>query len=421
MLGQVTLSNDTALDAAPLQSDAGRAGRLALIAALYSAQNLSLGFFTYAFLTIAQARGVPLTLIGASAGIALILTLKFLWAPLVDRFGVERLGHYRGWLLITQTVLSIGIAALAFFDPAQDFTTILVLFAVLFVFAGTQDIAADAAATRLLKSSERGIGNGFQSAGSSVSQVIGGGVVLIIYQFAGWQIAALSLAVFSLIPLPFVLGWRESETTADQPAPRATLRSALGFFSQPGIRWWCFALLPAYTFGFTVAYNLVRPILVADGWDEGRIGLVVVLGGSVVGILAGISAGWLVSKIGRQRAILWLGALQVIATIGVLPIALGSTPTGLVLAVVALSNAAFSAAFAVVYTICMDLTRHESAGTDFTYLTTVTTIMMVIAGGLGVALAGIIGFVPVITIATGIGILGLWLTVRNINRVLPTP
>src|SRR5699024_3532667 len=79
----------------------GRGRRFALIGALYSTQNLSLGFFSYAFLTIAQARGVPLAALGTASGIALLLTLKFLWAPLVDRFGSQRLGHYRSWLLAT--------------------------------------------------------------------------------------------------------------------------------------------------------------------------------------------------------------------------------------------------------------------------------------------------------------------------------
>lgn len=400
---------------------AGRRKRLTLIAALYSTQNLSLGFFTYAFLTIAQARGVPLAAIGASAGVALILTLKFLWAPLVDRFGSTHRGHYRSWLIVTQTVLGIGLAALALFDPAQDFELLLGVFALLFVAAATQDIAADAAATRLLRPEERGIGNGFQSAGSAVAQVVGGGLVLVVYHFAGWQAASLMLAVCSLLPLPFILGWREEQSSAGLPEPKVTLRSALAFFSRSEVRWWCFALLPAYTIGFTVAYNLVRPILVDAGWDEGRIGLIVVIGGSGVGIASGIAAGYLVSKLGRRRTLIWLGALQVLATFGVLPIALGATSQWLVLGVVALANAAFCAAFAIVYTISMDLTRPESAGTDFTYFTTVASLLMVLAGGLGMVAAGVFGFVPVVVVAGVLSLLGLVFTVWRIGSVISGP
>lgn len=400
------------------RSGVRRRRRLAFIAALYSTQNLSLGFFSYAFLTIAQARGVPLAAIGTSVGIALILTLKFLWAPFVDCFGSRRLGHYRGWLLVTQTVLGLGIASLALFDPARDFQLLLGVFALVFLAAATQDIAADAAATRLLRPEERGIGNGFQSAGSAVAQVIGGGLVLVVYDFFGWQVAALMLAVFSLLPMPFILGWREEQTTAKFPEPEVSIKSVLAFFSRSEVRWWCFALIPAYTVGFTVAYNLVRPILVAAGWDEGRIGLVVVIGGSGVGIISGIGAGYLVSKLGRKRTLVWLGVLQVIATFGVLPIAFGATSLWLVLTVVALANAAFCAAIAIIYTISMDLTRPESAGTDFTFFVTATSILMVAAGCLGMVAAGTFGFATVVLVSGGLSLLGLVFTVWRIDRVL---
>ncbi|MGF7022886.1 MULTISPECIES: MFS transporter [Micrococcales] len=402
----------------PIPGGQSRRGRLALVAALYCTQNLSLGFFTYAFLTIAQARGVPLALIGAAAGIATLLTLKFLWAPVVDRFGSRRLGHYRGWLLLTQSLLAIGCASLALFDPATQFTTLLALFAVIFVVAATQDVAADAAATRLLRPDERGLGNGFQSAGSSVAQVVGGGVVLVVYQAAGWQIAALCLAACTLVALPFVLRWREEADERDVPAPRVTLRTIGQFFGDRRVRWWSLALIPAYSAGFTIAYNLVRPMLVTDGWDEATIGLYVVIGGSLTGVAAGILAGVYIARIGRRPALLWLGGLQVLATFGTLPIALGATWPWLVLLVVALSNAAFAAAFAIIYTISMDLTRPESAGTDFTLFTTITSLLMVISGGSGLALAGTFGFVPVILGAGVLSALGLTVVVWNIGRVL---
>ena len=404
----------TALSTAALT---GRRQRLALVAALYSTQNLSLGFFTYAFLTIAQARGVPLALLGAAAGVTTILTLKFLWAPVVDRFGSARLGHYRGWLLVTQSGLGLGAASLSLLDPAEDFTTLLMVFAMLFLMAGIQDVAADAAATRLLPPEERGLGNGFQSAGASMAQVVGGGVVLIVYQYAGWHAAALALAGFSLVALPFVVAWREETSTADHPAPRVTLRSIGAFFRIRRNQLWCFLLIPAYSLGFTVAYNLVRPILVDAQWSEARIGLYVVIGGSVVGVLGGVLGGALISRVGRRPGLIWLGVLQVAATAGTLPLALGMIEEWAVLVVVALSNGAFAAAFAVIYTISMDLARPESAGTDFTLFTTAGSVMMVVAAGVGMAAAGTFGFAPVVVIAVLLSAFGLLVVVRTMQRI----
>lgn len=361
-----------------------RRQRLALVAALYSTQNLSLGFFSYGFLTIAQARGVSLAAIGAAAGVATLLVLKFLWAPLVDRHGSRRWGHYRGWLILTQSTLGLGAAALALFDPAED----------------------------------RGLGNGFQSAGSSLAQVVGGGVILLVYHAAGWQVAALTLAAFSLVALPFVLAWREEDDSRGLPVPRVTLRSALGFFADARVRLWALVLMPAYTAGATVAYNLVRPMLVDAGKSEGWIGLYVVIGGSIVGVLAGVTAGAFISSVGNRRALVRLGVLQVAATLGTLPIALGAVQPWLVLGVVALSNGAFAAAFAVIFTISMGLTRPESAGTDFTFFTTISSLLMVICGGGGIALAGALGFPAVVAGAAVLAVLGLLVVVRLSGVVL---
>lgn len=282
-----------------------RRQRFALIAALYCTQNLSLGFYTYAFLTIAQARGVPLAAIGAAAGVAMVLTAKFLWAPVVDRFGSRRLGHYRGWLILTQSGIGLGAASLALFDPAADF-----------------------------------------------------GVMLA----AGWQVAALSLSGFSLVALPFILAWRETADDSRTVRAHVTLRSAVAVFARAEVRWWCLLLIPLYTAGGTVAYNLVRPILVDDGWTEGRIGLYVVIAGSGVGIVAGLLAGALISTVGRHRSLAVLGALQVLAALATIAIAQGWTAPGVVLAVVGTSTAAFTAATAIAYTIVMGLARPESAG-----------------------------------------------------------
>ena len=249
--------------------------------------------------------------------------------------------------------------------------------------------------------------------------LVGGGLSLIVYDAVGWQVAVLLLAAFSLLPLPLILGWQEGASTSGLPEPRATLRSALAFFSRSAVRWWCLALIPAYTLGFTMAYSLVRPILVDAGWDEGRIGLVVVIGGSGVGIASGLGAGFVIARVGRRRALIRLGMVQVAAAFGVLPAALGVTPQWLVLAVVALANAAFCAAATIVYTISMDLTRPESAGTDFTLFTTIGTVLMVVAGGLGVAVAGLVGFAPVALVAGALSVLGLLFTAWRIDRALP--
>ncbi|MDA0221277.1 MAG: MFS transporter, partial [Proteobacteria bacterium] len=57
--------------------------------------------------------GVDLTLIGIFALVGLPYSIKFVWAPLVDRVRLpvlaRRLGHRRAWLLATQGLLALAV------------------------------------------------------------------------------------------------------------------------------------------------------------------------------------------------------------------------------------------------------------------------------------------------------------------------
>jgi len=60
-------------------------------------------------ITVLQAwmkeEGVDLTVIGLMALVGLPYTLKFLWAPFLDRYTLPFLGRRRGWLLTAQLFL----------------------------------------------------------------------------------------------------------------------------------------------------------------------------------------------------------------------------------------------------------------------------------------------------------------------------
>src|ERR671915_1293070 len=60
--------------------------------------------------------GVDLTTIGMFSLVSLPYSLKFLWAPVMDRYVPPFLGRRRGWLLITQVAVMIAIGAMAFQD-----------------------------------------------------------------------------------------------------------------------------------------------------------------------------------------------------------------------------------------------------------------------------------------------------------------
>ena len=67
--------------------------KLGLLASLYLCQGLPFGFFTQALPVFLREEGMALSSIGLTAMLAAPWALKFLWAPLVDRYYLPRLGR----------------------------------------------------------------------------------------------------------------------------------------------------------------------------------------------------------------------------------------------------------------------------------------------------------------------------------------
>jgi MFS transporter, PAT family, beta-lactamase induction signal transducer AmpG len=97
------------------------------------------------------------TTIGLMSYVSLPYLLKFLWAPLLDRYPIPLLGRRRGWILVTQLALAAGIALLAVQDPTVALTPIAVCAAVIVFLSATQDIGIDAYRTDVSLPAERGL------------------------------------------------------------------------------------------------------------------------------------------------------------------------------------------------------------------------------------------------------------------------
>src|SRR5262249_3020864 len=66
--------------------------------------------------------GLSRTGIGLLSYVALAYSLKFLWAPIIDKTdvpGLRFLGRRRAWMLLAQAGVTLGLVALAFGDPSN--------------------------------------------------------------------------------------------------------------------------------------------------------------------------------------------------------------------------------------------------------------------------------------------------------------
>jgi predicted MFS family arabinose efflux permease len=402
-----------------VEVEMARGARYRLLAVLYGSQFVPLAFCLFALTAILRERGGALEQIAVLQLAALAWVVKFAWAPLVDRHGWQRYGHYRSWLIATQVAMVLGVLALTPLDVVDDLPLVLAVVGVIAVVSATHDIAADATAVQLLEPSERGVGNGIQKAGGYLGLMVGGGAGLVIYDWWGWLPALGALAALTSLPLPFLLRYHEVPTPAPGERPAVSFRTMAAFFRQPGAARWALVVLPAYLAGIAIAYPLATPLLVDSGWPLAEVGAVSVIGGGSVAIVAALVAGALLSATGRRRALVGLAAAQA-AAIGTLLIIGGSYGALLGLAAVGLLNAGAAAAGTAAYTINMDWTRASSAGTDYTLQDSLAHLYQHVAGPVALVLAGAFGYTAMLAGAVVVGLADVAVVAR-VYREQPVP
>ncbi|MEV0003705.1 MFS transporter [Micromonospora sp. NPDC050980] len=375
-------------------------GRLGTLTALYVTQYLGIGFITVGLTAILRDGGTSLDTLALLQVVGLIWPIKFLWAPILDRYGSRHRGHYRSWLLVLQTALVLTLLALLpFTRPAESLGPVIALCAAFVFFSATQDIAADAVAVRLLAAADRGTGNGIQVAASYLGNLLGGGACVLVYDRFGWAPAVGLLAALTAVGLLVVWQFREPERTDRVVRVGAAYRALLSVFGQPGCRWWTFGVVPLVYVGAGMAYALVTPALVDAGWSLGRIGVVTGVVTSVPAIAAGLVAGLGIGRFGRAGVLVAGGVTLALSTVALLPLMRGHAPLGGTVAALGFFLAAYTIANVVLYTVNMDYSRPGSGGTDFTVLSSFGLVCSFVAASLGLAAAERFGY-PAVALAS---------------------
>ncbi|MDC7683005.1 permease [Asticcacaulis sp. BYS171W] len=130
-------------------------------------------------------------------------SLKFVWAPLVDRVPLPiltpLLGHRRGWMLLTQSLVMLGLWLISGLNP-QENLALMAAIAVMLGFVGaTQDIVVDAWRIESADEDGQGVMATAYAWGARVAPFIAGIVPLILAETLGWGFAyALMAALMGL-------------------------------------------------------------------------------------------------------------------------------------------------------------------------------------------------------------------------------
>jgi MFS transporter, PAT family, beta-lactamase induction signal transducer AmpG len=276
--------------------------------------------------------GTSLTAIGLLSGVGLAYSLKFLWAPLIDRvrapfFG--RLGRRRGWMALSQIVLALGLFAMAAVG-VKNGPTALGACALIVAFASaTQDIVIDAWRIENAENTEQlGLLTSAATFGYRVALLGTDAIILIIADHIGWKASYVLYGVLMAVGFGATFLASESKTAGaalDAKEDQAPLWSIKGlcdavagpfiaFFKTHG--WLALLMLSAialYRLPDFVMGPMCNPFYKDLGLTKTLVGEVrgtVGLISSFAGIAAG---GFCVLKFGNMRALIAGGVIQAVS------------------------------------------------------------------------------------------------------------
>ncbi|MEJ2586843.1 MAG: AmpG family muropeptide MFS transporter [Deltaproteobacteria bacterium] len=263
-----------------------------------------------------QDAGVDLTVIGMMSLVGLPYTVKFLWAPFLDRFTLPFLGRRRGWLLVAQLALVCSISGLGCTDPGRHpWGVALAAFLVTF-FSASQDIVVDAYRREDLTDEELGLGSSLYVNGYRVGMLLASGGGLILADYIPFSAVYLIMAACMFPGILTTLLAREPDIggmTPPQSIKEAVIDPLVEYFSRPSALW-ILAFILFYKIGDTMASAMSIPFYLDIGFSKTEIGAVVKLFGFWATIGGSLIGGVIMIRLGINRSLWIFGFLQALST-----------------------------------------------------------------------------------------------------------
>lgn len=362
--------------------------------------------------------GVDLARIGLFALVGLPYALKFLWAPLFDRYVLPLLGRRRGWLAVTQLLLAAALAALSLTTPSPaDLLPVSAAALLVAFFSASQDIVVDAYRRESLTDAELGLGSALYVNGYRVGMLVASGGGLILADLTSFPAVFQSMAALMVLSVVVTLAAVEPPLPQDRPRSlgEAVYLPFRDYFRRDGA-WLALAFILFYKLGDTMAGSITTPFYLDLGYSKTEIGAVVKLFGFWATIAGATLGGVWILRIGMNRALWWFGIGQMVSTFGFVLLAqLPRDPVALA-AVVAVENFTAGLGTAAFVGFMGALTDRRFTATQYALLSSLMGVPRVLVSAPTGWFAQAMGWPAFFTLCTALALPGL-LLLRRVARL----
>ncbi len=360
-------------------------------------------FYMIALITMLKEMGFDLKQLSWFYLLGGMEMAKFIVSPLIERYRLKRIGQFRGWLCLSSLIIFIALFMLHLIQPQQDFALLMVACVLLnlsSLFFGCATLGLTCA---ILPFEQRGFGGVIQVIAGRVGKMFGGGLVLLIYHYYGWQSAVDLMSVFALLLILQISLYSEPTVAAEPKNPplRFLFTRFFHFWQQPHISFRWLILLSFVFIPSGMVVSSFIPRLNALGWSSQHIGLLLSIFEPLCAIAFAPLSGLLLKKYSRASVTQWVLFSQIFAFfLFILFEYVGTDFPYLIAVPILLLSITYALLVPCLLAMTMDKSTKTYATLDSALQFSIALLGAYLAGFISIRIAGTFGYLAVYIIAT---------------------
>lgn len=361
--------------------------------------------------------GIQRTSIGLLSYVSFAYSVKFLWAPVIDRFDLpvlaRFLGRRRAWMVLAQVGVAAGLLGMSRGDPTASLGFIVVCALITAFASATQDIVVDSWRIDAAPTERQGVMLGAYQLGYAIARAVAGAGALYIAQGAGWELAYGSMAALMLVGLVAALLAPRQDPAPVEAGPRSvatTLRIAVvepfsDLVRRKGVRLLpILALIMLYRLPDIISGVMAQPFYIEQGFTLTEIANVTKIYGVVVGVLGALAGGFAVMRLGLQASLLFGGIAAAASNLMFSWLALAGHDTTLFVLSISIDNFAGSFAGTALIAYMSSLASSGFVATQYALLSSLYALPGKFVGGFSGYMVDAMGYPAFFAASAGIGI-----------------
>lgn len=389
--------------------------------------------------------GIERSLIGFFSWVGVTYSIKFFWAPLVDRLPLgllsRILGKRRSWMLLAQLGIALGLLAMGYSDASTQLEQLALLAVWVSFCSATQDIVIDAYRIEAVLLEFQGAMAAAYTFGYRIALLAAGAGAFYIADFADWETAYWVMAALMGIGITATLLISEPEHRVEPKTQRleADLEKMLGagrrqtlwqrmvagfsdsvlspfveFFRRNGAKALIvLTFIALYRLSDLTMGVMANPFYLDLGFSKTEIAEVSKVFGFFMTIFGAMIGGLLVARYGLLGPLFWGGVLVAVTNALFATLAMGDANLFMLALVISADNLSGGIAGAVFIAYLSSLTNSAYTATQYALFSSLMSLPGKLVGGFAGVAVDLFGY-PLFFVATAaLGLPGialvLWL------------